>query len=595
MTSYFKSIHKVIPLLAVVALVLFVYTPSIHYEFTNLDDDEYVIQNGDIRRIDLESMKHWFSKEYVLNYIPVTIASYAVDYQFSKLNPEGYRRTNIAIHCINTAVVYFLLLSMIGSLPIAVVSAFLFALHPVQIESVVWIAERKNVLSTLWMLVSFISFRQKRFWFTVISFGLAVLSKPSVVVLPLIFFAYERAFEKPFEGKRRLFVYLSTFALAFFSAAVTIGLHVTTEFQFRGGGFWSNLWVMATILFRYFAHLAYPFNLRTFYTTRVFQSVWEFPVIASLAGIFILACFFCWCWRKNPKLAFWFGWFFIFLIPVSNIFTPISTLMNDRYLYIPIIGFAAFWMSGLQIIAKKYLSSRGAKFGWRIATFIGVVLLISLVWLSVLRVKQWQHNQDLWATDQANSQFPDPRFYYNSAVTYFIQGDIQKSIEYLDKVLSFPFASEKDILMQAQNYLILQKPDDAYRYLKLIEPGRPGQLLFMYEDLMAQYHHQKGNLSEAESLYRQSVKTKPAVPTFQHLAEFLMRQGRDQEAVAVLNEGLKVDPDSRGILSQLCQYYLSTQNYERAYGFYNQLLDLYPEDPLVQKISRQMQKTQKNR
>ncbi|MBI4387925.1 MAG: hypothetical protein HY582_02645, partial [Candidatus Omnitrophica bacterium] len=208
-----KKSHLVnIILLLVVGFLLF--APSFQNEFLQLDDPQYVVQNGDIRHIDFNAIQKWFSRDYVLNYIPITMASFAVDYQIWHLDPFGYRLTNFILHAFNAILVYLLIFLTIRNQIVALAVAFLFGVHPVQVESVIWISERKNLLASFFALLSFLFFLKNKKPHAALSFFCAVLSKPSVVVIPLVMAAYEYFFRPSSSKKGKVFFYAAVTSIA---------------------------------------------------------------------------------------------------------------------------------------------------------------------------------------------------------------------------------------------------------------------------------------------------------------------------------------------------------------------------------------------
>ena len=185
-----------VALLLIVAIIL-IYFPALNYDFIGLDDDELVVRNLDIKVFNLERIWHLVKRHYITLYVPVTMLSYAIDYQIWRLTAFGFRFTNIVIHFLNALLVFYLIRLIHKKTLIALLVSLIFAVHPVQIESVVWIAERKNVLSTWFLLLSIISYweatvqiNREHKWL-LISLGLFILgllSKPSVVVFPIIIF-----------------------------------------------------------------------------------------------------------------------------------------------------------------------------------------------------------------------------------------------------------------------------------------------------------------------------------------------------------------------------------------------------------------------
>jgi hypothetical protein len=184
--------------LALLAFLLYANTIDGHF-FYSWDDNRYVTENTLMRDISPQGIYNMFSQFYFAAYIPVTILSYAVDYAIWGMNPIGYHLQNIILNAANAALVYIFLKRLLDNRGVALIAALLFTVHPLQVESVAWVAERKNLLSLFFMLLSFLShMRSARddapawalpmSWFL---FMLSVLTKPVVVGAPLLFMAYD--------------------------------------------------------------------------------------------------------------------------------------------------------------------------------------------------------------------------------------------------------------------------------------------------------------------------------------------------------------------------------------------------------------------
>ena len=167
---------------SLVGLVLFLYWPVLGYEFVNWDDPWYVINNPLIRSWHPSNLFQIATQVAIKNYAPVTMFSYLVDHTLWGLRPGGYHLTNLLLHTVNAVLVYFLITEISRSRFVGWVSAALFAVHPVQIETVAWVASRKGLLSGAFILASLICWLSrertpKREGYGLLFFALALLSK----------------------------------------------------------------------------------------------------------------------------------------------------------------------------------------------------------------------------------------------------------------------------------------------------------------------------------------------------------------------------------------------------------------------------------
>ncbi len=169
------------------------YSNSLKNGFVNWDDDLYVYTNPDITHLDGSSIREFFTGYFVKMYAPITMISYALDYQIGGLNATVYHSTNLILHLLNTTLVFCLVYLLTRQMPIAFISALFFGIHPLHVESVAWISERKDLLYSFFYLSGLITYLQirrnnesrKYYFFTILLFCLALLSKSAAVTFPL--------------------------------------------------------------------------------------------------------------------------------------------------------------------------------------------------------------------------------------------------------------------------------------------------------------------------------------------------------------------------------------------------------------------------
>ena len=136
----------------ILSITFIAFFPCLKNDFVNWDDDDYVIYNTVIKSLSLYSAKSILTSFFVGNYQPVTILSYSLEYQFFKLNPFGYHLTNLILHLFNCLLVFWFIAMLSGRGGVALITAILFGVHPLHVESVAWISERKDVLYAFFFL-----------------------------------------------------------------------------------------------------------------------------------------------------------------------------------------------------------------------------------------------------------------------------------------------------------------------------------------------------------------------------------------------------------------------------------------------------------
>ncbi|MGH9424735.1 MAG: hypothetical protein ACRD2L_00270, partial [Terriglobia bacterium] len=253
------------------------YLSSFPREFTNWDDPEYIVNNPLIRSLSLEKLNKIITEPYFANYAPLTLLSYALDYSLWKLNPAGYHLHNLLLHLGCVIALYFLLRQFALPRFVVFASICLFAIHPVNVETVSWASERKNLLATLFFFLSFHQYIQYRkqgtrlnFMLSVLCFLLSLLSKASTVVAPLVFLAYDYAYKERKLLELRLYDKLPFIILAeihtFFSIHAA-GAHRALNSYHHGGSLLSAF-ASGHLFEEYLKLLLFPASLSGFYYPR---------------------------------------------------------------------------------------------------------------------------------------------------------------------------------------------------------------------------------------------------------------------------------------------------------------------------------------
>lgn len=350
------------------AVTITLYFKSIWFEFNpSWDDAAYVIDNLLIRGLSAEHLRQIFTTPVLSNLAPLHILSYAADYAFWGPDPRGYHLSNIILHSLNVCAVYAVVRQITKQQTVAFWTAVLFAVHPLNVENVAWVTERKTLLATLFFfltMIQYLGYRESgsrwKYVSAIVLFMAALLSKASVVVLPAILAVHESIFRK---GGRSFIPLLPFFLLAAFEAAIEVSAHV------QGGSIGSDITsldfvlqnvypTMLPIFWKYIGLVAWPANLSGYYDATVYHSFLAVPVLTSLLAWLLV--FFLVIRKGSDQVKFWFCWFWLCLLPVSNI-VPIPVYYADRYMYTPAMALFALVIMTLNNIAagkKNYADNQ---------------------------------------------------------------------------------------------------------------------------------------------------------------------------------------------------------------------------------------------
>ncbi|NVN99878.1 MAG: phospholipid carrier-dependent glycosyltransferase [Geobacteraceae bacterium] len=359
--------------------------------------------NEAVRGLSFPHLKSAFTSFYVGNYAPLHIVSYMLDYMLWGMNPKGYLITNIIIHSCNGYLAYRLFFRLDGRQAVAFLAALIFVLHPVQVESVAWVTERKTLLAMFFSLLTlhaYVSCKYaesgaRRRWFLValIACIAALLSKAVAVVVPLIIVAYDWYDDgQKWEWKE----YVNK--IPFFLAAIALSV-ITVVSQrsadsvlpYLSNSPINNVMTMMSVFCRYLGIIFWPTDLAPIYkppikTALDMEVLISFMVLAFIliTGIYLL--------HRRKLAGFALTVFLLGLLPVSHIF-PLPTLMQDRYLYFPLLGFSLCIVVAITDLAKR-------QFGENSFKFVMAAFLICSVLLSYNSYKQagiWRNSETLWA------------------------------------------------------------------------------------------------------------------------------------------------------------------------------------------------------
>lgn len=529
-------------LLLILLFCLGIYQQSISFDFlTNWDDTFYISENPAIRGFTAYNIAEAFTNTYRGNYAPVQMLSYIMDHAAWGLNPAGFHLTNVVIHAANAALFYILVILCRGSRLTAFTSAVIFAIHPVQAEAVAWVSQRKTLLAVMFFLLSFILYinaRQKgraprtSYLLSGLAFMLALLSKSVAVVLPFCLLLYELCIPHESNPLRRkaLFRLMPYLAIAVLASTFTIFTQ-SAEFDggrtgYHGGSLSATILTMSTVLARYLFMLVWPAGLSAVYLPDVKTTLdLEVLLSTSLIAAIIAGGWFLW---KQHRLAFiWYGIFFLGLAPVSQII-PLVTLMNDRYLYLPMIGAAGL---------AGFLASRAERLKQPhrfISYGVLICLALSLAVAAHIRASVWRDSISLWS-DTAVKQ-PDSKMVLSAlAESYHNAGRVDEALTAYRQTFSLlgEFADPRQEIKALNNMAVILMDRG------LLAEAEPllSRLVSKYPDNtngyinLGHYYTSSGKSEHARNVYRQLLLIAPGMPTaLMRLGQLEMDSGRLKQA-----------------------------------------------------------------
>lgn len=360
------------------------------------DDGTAIAENVAIRSLAPAKLYEMFTtRGDGVNFIPLNFLSLAIDYQLWGLDPAGFHLTNLLLHLANAVAIYALLMRLGESHGLAAVAALLWAVHPVQVESVAWISERKNVLSTLFFLLAFYAYlgwtvrpRLATYLLVVLLYAGALFSKVNTIVLPIVTLAYEIILQRRLRT-RDVVAAVPLFVCGAIAAWLNLHNNPSHGTAYHGGSLWVTLRTSATTIPAYLSNVIAPLDLATYYPVPLRASWLDPPVAVAAALILALAALTVELGRRGQPEAFWLVWFAATLAPMLNL-VPFPALMSDRYLYLPLLGL----LVPLLRLVRQGLRRAGAERG---APFLAGATVAGLAMLTVARIPVFHDELALWA------------------------------------------------------------------------------------------------------------------------------------------------------------------------------------------------------
>ncbi len=415
--SLYKLPSWVFALILMVATIA-LYYPVSHHPFLNYDDDAYVTEN-----IHVQSGVTWATVQWAFttfesaNWHPLTWISHALDYQMFQLDPGGHHETNVVLHVVNVLLLFWVLLRATESVGPSLMVAALFALHPVNVESVAWISERKNLLSMLFFLLALGAYRWyareprvTRYAAVAALFALGIMAKPQVITFPFVLLLWDYwPLRRMFGGSREassgggsaampekslswlILEKLPLFVICAASAAITLKAQ-------RGAGAMSGAnWHPFSVRLenaivsyvRYVGEAFWPSRLSLYYP-HPGNSLVPWQVIAAVA-IILAVTFLVVAGRSRRYLLVGWFWFLGTLVPMIGLVQVGNQGRADRYAYLSFIGLFIMVCWGVAGWAKQQQISTAK------LAVVSVMVLIALAVATRRQVTYWDDNVTLWS------------------------------------------------------------------------------------------------------------------------------------------------------------------------------------------------------
>jgi len=582
-----SKLRVVLAAIGLVVLVAALYAQVGGHDFVNYDDDGYVTDNAMVRRgLTAEGVVWAFTTTHASNWHPLTWISHLLDVEWYGLDPSGHHATSVALHAINAVLLMLALLALTGRFWPGVLVALLFAVHPLRVESVAWVAERKDVLAGLFWMLTLLAYglyvRRRlatRYALLLVCFALGLMAKPMLVTLPFVLLLLDAWPLRRMDGEggtlRALVVEkLPLFALAAISAAVTLAAQ-------RSGGAMhvSETWTLgprlANAALAYVAYLwktVWPARLACFY---------PHPALAEADGGLILlvsgACLFLAAatWfaivtrRRRPYVAVGWFWYLGTLVPVIGIVQVGAQAMADRYAYLPLVGIYVAIAWGL----AEWLD-RNRRFRAVVIPAVAAALA-ALAVVTWFQIGHWKNGETLFehAIQVTHHNYAA---HNNLGSVFESRGEFERAAAQFEQALHI----RADFPAAHHNLgLTLTKQGDLARAVHHLE-----QAVRLDPDYVDAHNHlgvalqRQGKLDQAVEHFERAVRLDPKHAGAQNNLGITAEVRRDHDRAVIHYEAaLRIDPDFAQAHSNLGNVLLNRGDLAGARARYESALRIQPE------------------
>ena len=600
-------------LVVILAIVGFaVYGNSLGNSFV-WDDELLVTGNLSIRS--LRNIPELFSSglapEVGGNFFrPLQALSYTLDYACWGLNPFGFHLTSILIHIANSILVFFLLSALMKcrvgdgeespgsrmlSRGVPFLTALLFLIHPIQTESVAYIAGRADLLAALFVLLSIYFSRDRRkigrLFLSIVFFLIALSAKEAAIVLPLLIVVYHQILRKSVcqPDNEKLapagWYYGALFLIALIYAAIRylIISGGSTTVSSNPYSFYERFLTSAEVILLYLKVLIFPVHLRMERVVFPITTLFSPGVLISaviISGVVIGAVR---AYRRSPIIFFGLAWFSVALLPYMNWF-PLNAEMAEHWLYLPSIGFFLFLVMG--IIRDSGREQAGLKscttsfrFPGAITSFrIGILLLaIVIVILSILTIRRnldWRNNKTIYLATARDSP-QSPRAHYNLGNIYLNEGRLDDAVREFKASIRIKDWDPKSHSNLGKALIGLNRIPEAVREYEIAAGLEPDQAQGLVK--LGAVYGMAGRLDEAVVVLLKSIAFDPGQPdAYNNLGSVYTRRERYAEAEQVYRAAIRINPTMVEAIFNLGVVYYYQGRYDEAQKQMEEALRLNP-------------------
>ena len=542
--------------------VAIVYWPVRNYDFLMYDDNVYVSENTHVTSgLSWENIRWAFTHSWASNWHPLTWFSHMLDVDIYGLNAGGHHFTNLVIHAANTVLLFSVFEYMTGALWASAFITAMFGLHPLHVESAAWVAERKDVLSTFFMILAMGAYAVYvrrggigRYASVLILFAMGLMAKPMLVTLPFVLLLLDywpleriRFGVDDLQGsgiiagvERRNLTYLIKEKIPFFALSA-ISSVVTFIVQKSSGAMapfeYQNLRIrLANTAISYVAYIwkmIWPSRLAAFYPHQGYKISNATAVLCAMLLIVLTVCFVYFGIRRKYFIVGWL-WYVGMLVPVIGLVQVGGQSMADRYMYMPMTGLLIIIAWGIWELTARLTQRRV------ILTVLAAGVLLASAMVTANQIKYWQNSKTLFK--RVIDISPDA-WYMHSNYANFLkdEGNVDEAIKHYRMAIEI-------------------KPNFAEAYYN-----------------MGNAFRKIDKLEEAVICYKKAISIKPDfADAHSNLGIVFAQMQKRDEALVEFNKALELNPNDAEAISSVGLLYAEQGQFDKAEEYYRKAIAIDP-------------------
>ena len=570
-------------------------------------DDPALFNNRHLHSFSVENLGHVLSFQKGSTFQPVRDVSYMIDFTLWKTNPVlGIHLHSILLYYFLTIALWLFLMELFKAFDVAQKRAFLwstvatiiYAVHPVHVESVAWLYARKEQLLGIFTFLSFWAFLKGRsgqtgyYLASLVSLALAILSKPTALVIPAAMLLIDLALqshkpESDFWKKRaKIFIPMFILVIPLLARLILMMAAAGGIKPYHGGSFWTNLLAVSQIFISYLGLIGFTLNYTADYPLTLYTAYdqWQAWVFVALNLIIIVSALAAYK-RGRYIYAVFVAWFYIFTLPVAQII-PISQIMADRYALIPSVSWCVLFGFLVSALWDKRLAYRlvSPDLPRLLAVAVLSVVVLSYASMSIRQNTIWRSSERLWENTVAHYPDSSPGN-VNLAVIYINQGRYQAAQELcLNAIMALPY-DYLAISNLALAQMLMGQYDNAIQNYRMALKLKPD--LMKARLGLANAYWSKGDLANASSIYASTLQTNPNLEKTSYGGLILARlgyaawkAGKGPESQAYLTKAAMSVGRNPAVLSDLAEVYTSMGDTDMALKAYQDLLKITKDSKL---------------